>query len=251
MGYFDVMEMAQRFGGILALKDMSFSVERGEVFGIIGPNGAGKTTLLNCICGVYRMDGGRVVLDGTELTGSKPHKIVEVGITRTFQHADFFAEMSVEDFLLLSRLKTQVTSLANCALGLPRARCSERDEHRRAREMLARFGLVDIALERLANLPYGTRKVVDICRALMPEVLLMDEPTSGTSAADRELLRGMVHQLRSDGLTIVVVDHDVGFISDVCDRILAMNLGRPLATGAPHDVLTRPEVIESYVGLEE
>jgi branched-chain amino acid transport system ATP-binding protein len=251
-GYFEISGMSRSFGGITALDDVSVSVAKGEVFGVIGPNGAGKTTLLNCICGVYAPDRGRLLLDGTDLTGRRPHRVAESGIARTFQHADFFAAMPVIDFLLLSRLKHQTTSLTMCALGLPRARRTERAEHDRARQMLERFGLEQAGGSELGSLPYGTRKLLDICRALMtePRVLLMDEPTSGTAAADRELLRHIVGSLREDGLTTVVVDHDVAFITDMCDRLLAMNFGRPLAVGKPHEVLARQDVIESYVGLE-
>lgn len=251
--YFTVSEMSKSFGGIVALDQVSLSVEKGEVFGVIGPNGAGKTTLLNCICGVYAVDHGRLQLDSADLTGRRPHRIAESGIARTFQHADFFAGMPVIDFLLLSRLQHQTTSLTICALGLPRARRTERQEHARAWQMLERFGLRDVGSSLLGSLPYGTRKVVDICRALMtePSVLLMDEPTSGTAATDRDLIRDIVGGLSSEGLTTVIVDHDVAFITDVCDRLLAMNFGRPLAVGKPHEVLARQDVIEAYVGLEE
>jgi branched-chain amino acid transport system ATP-binding protein len=251
-GYFSISGMSQSFGGIVALDDVSVSVAKGEVFGVIGPNGAGKTTLLNCICGVYVPDRGQLLLDGADLTGKRPHRIAEAGIARTFQHADFFAAMPVTDFLLLSRLRYQTTSLTATALGLRGARRSERAERERAWEMLERFGLEQAGRSVLGSLPYGTRKLLDICRALLtePSVLLMDEPTSGTAAADRELLRRIVGQLRDDGLTTVVVDHDVAFITDVCDRLLAMNFGRQLAVGEPHEVLARPDVIESYVGLE-
>jgi branched-chain amino acid transport system ATP-binding protein len=251
-GYFEISDMTQSFGGITALDGVSMSVAKGEVFGVIGPNGAGKTTLLNCICGVYSVDRGRVLLDGTDFTGRRPHRVAASGIARTFQHADFFASMPVMDFLLLSRLPHQTTSLAVCALGLPRARRTERQERDSAWRMLARFGLEDVGRADVGSLPYGTRKLLDICRALLtePSVLLMDEPTSGTAAADRELLRGIVDGLRDDGLTTVIVDHDVAFITDVCDRLLAMNFGRTLAIGQPHEVLARQDVIESYVGLE-
>jgi branched-chain amino acid transport system ATP-binding protein len=251
-GYFEITEMSQSFGGILALQEMNVSVAKGEVFGVVGPNGAGKTTLLNCICGVYLPNTGTLTLDGVDLTGRRPHRIAAAGIARTFQHADFFAEMPVLDFLLLSRLQFQNKSLVACALGLPTVRRSERAERARAWEILERFGLAKVGKEHLGNLSYGTRKVIDVCRALLPEpqVLLMDEPTSGTSAADRDLLRDLVKQLREDGLTTVIVDHDVAFISDVCDRLLAMSFGKPLAVGTPHEVLSRQDVIEAYVGLE-
>ena len=251
-GYFDIEHVTQKFGGIVALDDMTVSVNEGEVFGVIGPNGAGKTTLLNCICGVYLPATGRVVLSGETLTGRRPHRVAEAGIARTFQHADFFAEMTVLDFLMLSRLPHQTTSLTLCALGLPGTRRREKAERRRAVETLERFGLGSIKRADLGNLPYGTRKVVDICRALMtePKVLLMDEPTSGTSATDRELLRDLIITLRDDGLTTVVVDHDVAFITDVCDRLLAMNFGKALAVGTPAEVLARQDVVDAYVGLE-
>lgn len=251
-GFFEIDGLTQRFGGIVALDDISMSVGPGEIFGLIGPNGAGKTTLLNCVCGVCTPDSGRVTLGGAELTGRLPHQVMRAGVARTLQAADFFAEMTALDFLLISRLDHQVTSLAACALTLPHVRRRERAERRRAVAMLERLGLSDVALQELGALPYGVRKLLDAGRALLtePRLLLMDEPTSGTSAADREALRQLVMGLRTDGITTVIVDHDVAFIADVADRLLAMNFGRRLGEGPPADVLHRPDVLEAYVGLE-
>jgi branched-chain amino acid transport system ATP-binding protein len=250
--YLQVEGLTRRFGGIVAVEDVSLRVAAGEVFGLIGPNGAGKTTLLNCICGVYVPQAGRVVLDGNDLTGKRPHKVMAAGVARTLQAADFFAEMSVLDFLRLSRLDHQVTSLTLCVLGLPNVRRSERAERDRALAMLKRFGLDQLADHELGSLPYGVRKLLDVGRALMtePRLLLMDEPTSGTSLADREALRDLVGELRAEGITTVIVDHDVGFIAEVSDRLLAINFGRALGEGPPEEVLRRPDVLEAYVGLE-
>jgi branched-chain amino acid transport system ATP-binding protein len=252
-GFFTIDGLTQRFGGIVALDDISLSVDEGQIFGLIGPNGAGKTTLLNCVCGVYTPASGRVTLGGTELTGRLPHQVMRAGVARTLQAADFFAEMTALDFLMLSRLDHQVTSLTACALGLPYVRRRERAERQRALAMLGRLGLDGVAGHELAGLPYGTRKLLDVGRALLtePRLLLMDEPTSGTSLADREALRELVTGLRADGITTVIVDHDVAFIAEVADRLLAMNFGKRLGEGTPAQVLQRPDVLEAYVGLED
>jgi branched-chain amino acid transport system ATP-binding protein len=251
--FLDVQGLTQRFGGIVAVEDVSLRVAAGEVFGLIGPNGAGKTTLLNCICGVYVPQEGRVILDGLDLTGKRPHKVMAAGVARTLQAADFFAGMSVLDFLRLSRLEQQVTSLTLCILSLPKVRRSERAERDRAMAMLKRLGLEHLADHELGALPYGVRKLLDVGRALMtePRLLLMDEPTSGTSLSDREALRQVVGELRAEGITTVIVDHDVAFIAAVSDRLLAINFGRALGEGAPEEVLRRPDVLEAYVGLED
>lgn len=244
--------LTQRFGGILAIDDLSVSVSRGEVFGLIGPNGAGKTTLLNCVCGVYLPARGRVVYAGRDITGRRPHRILTEGIARTFQAADFFGDMTVVEFLVLSRLRRQASSVTASLLGLPSVRRSERAERSLALDMLDRLDLVHLAGLRVGGLPYGARKLLDVGRALLAgaDLLLMDEPTSGTSLADREALRRLVGEIRADGVTTVIVDHDVAFIADVADRLLAMNFGKALGVGTPREVLERPDVLEAYVGLE-
>lgn len=201
---------------------------------------------------VYIPQSGHISVLGNEVTGLRPHRIAAAGVARTFQGADFFAEMPVIDFLLLSRLRYQATSLTGSILGLPRVRRSERGERARALGMLHRLELRDLADHPVGGLPYGVRKLLDVGRALLtePQLLLMDEPTSGTSTADREALRHIAREIHNEGVTIVIVDHDVSFIADVTDRLLAMNFGKAIGVGTPAEVLARQDVLEAYVGLE-
>jgi branched-chain amino acid transport system ATP-binding protein len=249
----EVRSLSLHFGGLIALEDASFSVAQGETLGVIGPNGAGKTTLLNCISGLYRYRAGDVLFDGTSIRRLQADKRTGLGVARTFQSADYFAEFSALDFVLLSRLRFQRKGLLGCTLGLASTRRSERDEARRALEFLDRFGLADISGQPLGLLPYGTRKTLDIVRATLsePKLLLLDEPTSGTTMEDRESLLAILTEISvSERLTTVVVDHDVAFVTALCNQLLVMNSGRILAFGNPAELLARPDVISAYIGVE-
>jgi ABC-type branched-subunit amino acid transport system ATPase component len=241
-----------RFGGLVAVDSVSFDVARGETFGVIGPNGAGKSTLLNAISGLARLAGGSIHVVGEPVHGLRPDQRTRLGVGRTFQAAEVFNDFRVTDYVSLGRLRHQRASLIATALRLPSIVAAERDEARRAREILARFGLDEVARTTLKELPYGVRKLVDLLRVLAgePRLMLLDEPTSGTATTDRVMLARVLEEARRDGVSIVVVDHDVRFVSDSCDRLLVMNFGTEIATGEPGDVLSRPEVRAAYVGLE-
>lgn len=245
-----VEHLSLRFGGIVALDDVSFTVETGEQFGVIGPNGAGKTSLLNCLSGINRTRSGTVRINDLLLTGRRPHTMVELGVGRSFQGADYLGEMTVMDFVLLGRLHEQRRSMFATALGTPAVRRSEADERDRVLDLLAEVGLDDLAESRMRNVSYGVRKLADVLRALAgePRLLLLDEPTSGTTSEDRRILRELLRANAERGVTVVVVDHDVQFIVDCCTRLLALSFGETLATGTPAEVLANPEVIESYMG---
>lgn len=248
--YLSVEGLVQRFGGIVAVDELSFSVTSGEMFGVFGPNGAGKTTMLNCICGVNRYQVGSVTLGNTMLTGKRSHQIASLGVARTFQAADFFSEFSVRDYVMMGALHSACLSLTKNALYTPRALRSEKDQRERADVLLDQFGLLGEAERKTGVLPYGSRKLLDVLRALLmePILLLMDEPTSGTTYDDREALRSAIRAIRERGITTLVIDHDVAFIGDTCDRALAMNFGRGLGVGEPGELLSRHEVREAYVG---
>lgn len=248
-----VTDLTRSFGGLRAIEGVSFDVGPGELFGIVGPNGAGKTTLLNCISGVDPPQSGSVWLGDRRLTGVAAHRIAALGVARTFQSADFFGELTVQDYVMVGCAARASTSVLASGLGLRSARRTDREETVVVLDLLEEFNLIDVASVRLENLPYGTRKIVDILRALngRPRVLLLDEPTSGTSAEDRLSIRGLLSKIKSQGVSILVVDHDIRFISDTCDRLLAMNFGRRLGLGKPAEVLNMPDVVASYVGLAE
>jgi branched-chain amino acid transport system ATP-binding protein len=247
-----VRDVTVRFGGLVAVNSVSFEVDRGETFGVIGPNGAGKSTLLNAISGLVRMSGGTVHVVGEPVGGLRPDQRTRLGVGRTFQAAEVFNDFRVIDYVSLGRLRHQRASLLATALRLPSIVTAEREETRRAREILARFGLEEVAVTQLKELPYGVRKLVDLVRVLAgePALMLLDEPTSGTATSDRLLLAEVLAQARAVGVSIVVVDHDVHFVSDSCDRLLVMDAGAEIATGEPADVLARPAVQAAYVGLE-
>jgi branched-chain amino acid transport system ATP-binding protein len=248
----EVRDVTVRFGGLVAVDSVSFAVTRGETFGVIGPNGAGKSTLLNAVSGLVRLAGGTVHVAGEPVHGLRPDQRTRLGVGRTFQAAEVFNDFLVLDYVSLGRLRHQRVSLLATALRLPSMVAAERAETQRARDILARFGLEDVAGTTLKELPYGVRKLVDLVRVLSgePRLMLLDEPTSGTAMTDRLMLARVLAEARGDGVSIVVVDHDVQFVSDSCDRLLVMDSGTEIAAGEPADVLSLPAVQAAYVGLE-
>ncbi len=247
-----VRDVTVRFGGLVAVNAVSFDVTRGETFGVIGPNGAGKSTLLNAISGLVRLAEGTVHVVGQPVHGLRPDQRTRLGVGRTFQAAEVFNEFLVADYVSLGRLRHQRASMLATVLRLPSMVTAERREARLARDLLARFGLAALAGSTLKELPYGVRKLVDLVRVLAgePRLMLLDEPTSGTATSDRVMLAEVLAQARADGVSIVVVDHDVQFVSDSCARLLVMDAGSEIATGEPAEVLSRPAVQAAYVGLE-
>jgi len=245
-----VADLTLHFGSLAALGGISFDVAAGETFGIIGPNGAGKTTLLNCISGTLSPSAGSVSLHDERLTGLSAHKVARHGVARTFQIAESFRSFSVLDYVLLGRSSWRPSSFWRCAISSPGTHRADRAQVSVARGLLAEHGLSDVADRQLRELSYGHQKMADLVRALAaePKILLLDEPTSGSSATERVALREVMQVLRDGGITTVVVDHDVSFVADCCDRVFAMDSGRPIGTGTPAAVLAMPELIQSYLG---
>jgi branched-chain amino acid transport system ATP-binding protein len=246
----EVRDLSVTFGGLRAVDGVSFTVAESQVYGVIGPNGAGKTTLLNGVSGFLPLASGTVSLRGARLDRLAPHAVAQRGVSRTFQAVEVFNDFTVRDYLLVSRLRRQRRSLFACAVVTPAVRASERAERQLALDTLEEFELGHLAGEPLHAIGYGQRKVVDILRALIadPVILLLDEPTSGTSSADRLALRRVLGEAKARQVAAVVVDHDVSFISDTCDHVLAMNLGAKLAEGLPNEVLTNKDVVSAYLG---
>jgi branched-chain amino acid transport system ATP-binding protein len=248
----EVHAAAVRFGAIHAVNGISFSVAPGEMFGVIGPNGAGKTTLLNAISGLIPLATGTISMDGQDLRGLRPDQITALGVGRTFQAAEVFNDFTVLDYMLLGRLTKQRKSILAAALRIPALVRSDRADRAAAMDLLARYDLAPAAQRLLRELPYGVRKLVDLLRSLFGgnKLLLLDEPTSGTASEDRQLLRQVLAAARSEHVASVIVDHDVQFVTDLCDRILAMSFGEELGVGTPAEVLGRADVQAAYVGLE-
>jgi branched-chain amino acid transport system ATP-binding protein len=241
------------FGGIHALRDVSFELESGAIVGLIGPNGAGKSTLLNCISGITRPTQGRVRLDDAVLSALAPATVAGRGIGRVFQHPELVVDLSVRENLLIACHRSLGYGLVSELLKLPNVWAAERDAARRVDEVLDRLGLSDSAELAIRNLPYGHRKLVDLGRALLMDIrfLLLDEPIAGLNDSEIAKLRDLLLRLRQDlGLGILAVEHNMPFVSRLCDRLVVLDLGRLIANGSPADVLHDPRVMASYLGEE-
>jgi ABC-type branched-subunit amino acid transport system ATPase component len=249
-----VSNVTVRFGGLTALSDVSFDVAGGQVFGIIGPNGAGKSTLLNVLSRLTRpAAGARIVFDGHLLLERRPHEVPRLGVGRTYQSIEISPGETVLDNVLAGATIKYGTRLIWTFLGdVPdRRRTSELTEV--ATSYLAQLDIQDFAERRAADLPYAVKKRVQVCRAMMsaPKLLLLDEPASGMDAAEKTLLLDCIRRLhRSSSTTIVVIEHDVGFLSSICDSMLALEFGKVLATGPVAQVTSSPAVIAAYLGTD-
>lgn len=238
------------FGGLRALEDVSFAAEPGEVFSIIGPNGAGKTTLFNIVSGLYRSQGGRVLLAGEDVTGLPPHALAARGLSRTFQNLQIFFRMTAEENVMVGRHLRERQSLLGALLHLPSVAAQNRDTRERARELLAFVGLADRARDPAGGLPYGALKRLEIARALAaePRVLLLDEPAAGCNPVETEEIDRLISAIAERGIAVVLVEHDMRLVMRISRRILVLNHGRVLAQGRPAEVRADPEVIAAYLG---
>ena len=252
-GYFSAKNLAMHFGGIRAVEDVSFDVRQGEVFSIIGPNGAGKTTIFNMISRIYAPTGGTLHFDGQDITRIAPHKIAGLGIARTFQNIELFANATLLQNLLIGRhCHSTVPILAQLAF-LPSVRRAEVEHRRHAEGVIEFLGLQRYRDQLIANLPYGVRKVVELGRALCtePKLLLLDEPSSGLNAEETEEMAFWIEDIKKDlGITIIMVEHDMKLVTAVSDRVMALNQGAILAMGTSAEVQSDPEVIRAYIGGE-
>ena len=251
MTFFKAEGIARRFGGIKAVDDVSFEVTEGEVFTIIGPNGAGKSTIFNLISRIYDCSAGKLVFQGEDITEVPPHQIAKRGIARTFQNIELFEQATVLQNLLIGRHAHRSSLLWEEMLFLRKVRRHELEHREKVEEVIDFLDLQPYRDSRIVNLPYGVRKVVEIARALCsePKLILLDEPSSGLNVEETEDMAFWIEDIKKDlGITVLMVEHDMSLVSAVSDRVLALNYGRPIATGTAREVQEHPEVVKAYLG---
>lgn len=251
---FEASDLNLRFGGVHAVRDVSFTLEAGEVLSIIGPNGAGKTTVLNMISRLYDSEpGGRMVFDGTDFTGVPPHAVARAGIARTFQNTELFEHDTVLENLLIGRHVHRRTHLLQELLFTPAVRRQELDFRRVAEDVIDLLDLQHYRDRLIAGLPYGIRKLVEVGRALcmQPKLLLLDEPSSGLNPEETEDVAFWIEDINQDfEASIILVEHDMKLVGEVSDRVMAMADGKVLTTGLPVEVQQHPDVLRAYLGDE-
>jgi branched-chain amino acid transport system ATP-binding protein len=242
--------ISKRFGGLAALADISLTVRHHEIFGLIGPNGAGKTTLFNVLTGLYRPDAGEFTFDGAPLTGVKPHRVAECGIARTFQNIRLFANMTALENVMVGRHARTRAGVLGAVLRGTSTRAEEAAIAGRAFTLLEYVGIASRAAEPAYSLSYGDQRRLEIARALAtdPKLLALDEPAAGMNATERAELTRLLERIRGDGLTLLLIEHDVKLVMGLCDRVAVLDYGRLIAEGAPAQVRRDPAVIAAYLG---
>jgi branched-chain amino acid transport system ATP-binding protein len=253
MALLEVQGVSKRFGGVRAVNDVSFRVEKGMIKAVIGPNGAGKTTLFNMVSGFIAPDAGTIAFSGAALHGEPPHRVAARGVARTFQNIRLFAGMSALENVMVGRyLRAQAGFLAGL-LGLGRARREDAAARGRALEVMEFLGIAHLADAEATHLAYGQQRAVELARALAaePELLLLDEPAAGLNIRETRELSALIARVRARGITVLLVEHDMSLVMRICDEVLVLSYGEKIADADPPTVQRDPQVVRVYLGDEE